>query len=371
MDGCAIIDARRRESVETGPLWRANATTTGKVQTGAWKSRLHSGNTEQDMRNALVKSFMCDHYSKTMHWAATDRDPARYGIRGRSEYWLHRPSPTLQHRERAFFFQLQRKKENRMGSDHRTTSLGIEGGIKNLLRRAARFHRVDPLEPVGGPVRDEAEAQEVWSLLAEEIEHRWNGSLPDSLAEDDGALRPTLIGLWAEDRLIGGAFVRPAVEEATAFATHGWKDAAQVIRERVCITEAIAVRGECRGKGIGLQIKRYCDAWAREHHAPLMLSIPTNEGARRLNEKAGHTVLDTDVSMVLQLTCDGEPLTGGVTFHREQTEGYSAWAFKVLAETQGVALRVGQCPYTAVEASTESYDSIIWLDSTDPAAIPQ
>lgn len=71
MDGCAIIDARRRESTEPGPLWRANAATTGNVQTGAWKSRLHSGNTEQDMRNALVKSFMCDHYSKTMHWAAT------------------------------------------------------------------------------------------------------------------------------------------------------------------------------------------------------------------------------------------------------------------------------------------------------------
>ncbi len=37
MDGCAIIDARRRESTEPGPLWRANATTTGNVQTGAWK----------------------------------------------------------------------------------------------------------------------------------------------------------------------------------------------------------------------------------------------------------------------------------------------------------------------------------------------
>ena len=258
-----------------------------------------------------------------------------------------------------------------MESDHRTTSLGIAGGIKNLLRRAARIHRVDPLEPVGGPVRDEAEAQEVWTLLAEEIEHRWNGSLPDSLAEDDGALRPTLIGLWAEDRLIGGAFVRPAVEEASFFGDSEWENAAQVVRERVCVTEAIAVREDCRGKGIGTQIKGYCDSWARDHHALLMLSIPTNDGARRLNEKTGHTVLDTDVSMVLQLTCDGEPLTGGVTFHREQTEGYSAWAFKVLAETQGVALRVGQCPYTAVEASTESYDSIIWLDSTDPAAIPQ
>lgn len=109
MDGCAIIDARRRESA--GSSRRADATAAGAVQTGAWKSRLHSGNTEQDMRNALVKSFMCDHYSKTMHWAATDRDPARYGIRGRSEYWLHRPSPTLQHRERAFFIDC-REREN-------------------------------------------------------------------------------------------------------------------------------------------------------------------------------------------------------------------------------------------------------------------
>ncbi len=83
----------------------------------------------RDMRNALVKSFMCDHYSKTMHWAATDRDPARYGIRGRSEYWLHRPSPTFQHREQAFFLLVaERKRENGMGSDHRTTSLAVDKG---------------------------------------------------------------------------------------------------------------------------------------------------------------------------------------------------------------------------------------------------
>ena len=117
MDGCAIIDARRRES--TGSLWRANAVTTGNVQTGAWKSWLHSGDTEQDMRKDLVKSFMCDHYSKTMHWVSTDRDPARYGIRGRSEYWLHRPSPTLQHRERAFSFSCrEERKSNEIRPSH-------------------------------------------------------------------------------------------------------------------------------------------------------------------------------------------------------------------------------------------------------------
>lgn len=57
MDGCAIIDARRRESAESSR--RANATAAGAVQTGLRKSRLHSGDTEQDMRKALVKSFMC------------------------------------------------------------------------------------------------------------------------------------------------------------------------------------------------------------------------------------------------------------------------------------------------------------------------
>ena len=62
MDGCAIIDARRRESAESSR--RTDATAAGAVQTGLRKSRLHSGDTEQDMRKALVKSFMCDHYSK-------------------------------------------------------------------------------------------------------------------------------------------------------------------------------------------------------------------------------------------------------------------------------------------------------------------
>ena len=115
-----------------------------------------------------------------------------------------------------------------MGSDHRTTSLGIEGGIKNLLRRAARFHRVDPLEPVGGPVRDEAEAQEVWSLLAEEIKHRWNGSLPDSLAEDDGTLRPTLIVFCQV--VIGQCGVSFPSEKAVGFSpVRNWPVIARVL----------------------------------------------------------------------------------------------------------------------------------------------
>lgn len=166
MDGCAIIDARRRESTEPGPLWRANATTTGNVQTDAWKSRLHSGNTEQDMRNALVKSFMCDHYSKTMHWAATDRDPARYGIRGRSEYWLHRPSPTFQHRERAFFLLVAEKERK---------SNGIRPSHHLPRRRRPRAAATD------------GEAKAIKSLLIRDIKD-FDQSVPAVVRHDDGTI---------------------------------------------------------------------------------------------------------------------------------------------------------------------------------------
>jgi len=46
----------------------------------------------------------------------------------------------------------------------------------------------------------------VWNPLAEQIEHGWDESLPKSLPNPDDLYRLTLIGAWAEDRLIGGAF---------------------------------------------------------------------------------------------------------------------------------------------------------------------
>lgn len=286
MDGCAIIDARRRESTEPGPLWRANATTTGNVQTDAWKSRLHSGNTEQDMRNALVKSFMCDHYSKTMHWAATDRDPARYGIRGRSEYWLHRPSPTFQHRERAFFLLVaEKERENRMGSDHRTTSLAVDGP------RAAAT---------------DGEAKAIKSLLIRDIKD-FDQSVPAVVRHDDGTIRPTYIGVWGQDRLIGAALIQPAlcVAETLIYRTGtSGVHAAQIreaFAEHAAIIEGIAVVRKHRREGFGSQIKAVCDSWAADHGAELILSIPTNEGARLLNEKAGYTVVPPDGYLTIKV----------------------------------------------------------------------
>ena len=315
MDGCAIIDARRRESAESSR--RANATAAGAVQTGLRKSRLHSGDIEQDMRKALVKSFMCDHYSKTMHWAATDQDPARYGIRGRSEYWLHRPSPTLQHRERAFLLSIAEKRENQMKSDHRTTSPAVDGP------RAAAT---------------DGEAKAIKSLLVRDIKD-FDQSVPAVVRHDDGTIRPTYIGVWGQDRLIGAALIQPAlcVAETLIYRTGTSGVHATQIREafaeHAAIIEGIAVVRKHRREGFGSQIKAFCDSWAADHGAELILSIPTNEGARLLNEKAGYTVVPPDGYLTIKVfDAQGQPLHIPYADQRTQDRGTSMWAYKLVGQ---------------------------------------
>ena len=315
MDGCAIIDARRRESAESSR--RANATAAGVVQTGLRKSRLHSGDIEQDMRKALVKSFMCDHYSKTMHWAATDQDPARYGIRGRSEYWLHRPSPTLQHRERAFLLSIAEKRENQMKSDHRTTSPAVDGP------RAAAT---------------DGEAKAIKSLLVRDIKD-FDQSVPAVVRHDDGTIRPTYIGVWGQDRLIGAALIQPAlcVAETLIYRTGTSGVHATQIREafaeHAAIIEGISIVRKHRREGFGSQIKAFCDSWAADHGAELILSIPTNEGARLLNEKAGYTVVPPDGYLTIKVfDAQGQPLHIPYADQRTQDRGTSMWAYKLVGQ---------------------------------------
>lgn len=54
----------------------------------------------------------------------------------------------------------------------------------------------------------------VWRLLTEQIEHGWDESLPKPAPNPDDLYGPTLIGAWAEDRLVGGAFVMPDSQDA-------------------------------------------------------------------------------------------------------------------------------------------------------------
>lgn len=54
----------------------------------------------------------------------------------------------------------------------------------------------------------------IWNLLTEQIGECRNQQLPKPLPNPDDLFRPTLIGAWAEDRLVGGAFVMPDLEDS-------------------------------------------------------------------------------------------------------------------------------------------------------------
>ena len=76
----------------------------------------------------------------------------------------------------------------------------------------------------------------------------------------------------------------------------GADEAAQAFERSCCMIQGIAVSPEHRREGIGLRVKRYCDLWVAQHDACLVLSIPTNDAARHMNEKAGYDVLPPQVA---------------------------------------------------------------------------
>ena len=81
-------------------------------------------------------------------------------------------------------------------------------GIRNLVTTPAKGNeRQSRLGVV--PTADQMQTDMVWRLLTEQIEHGWDESLPKPAPNPDDLYGPTLIGAWAEDRLVGGAFVMP------------------------------------------------------------------------------------------------------------------------------------------------------------------
>lgn len=170
-------------------------------------------------------------------------------------------------------------------------------GIRNLVTTPAkRNERQSRLRIV--PTADQMQTDMVWRLLTEQIEHGWDESLPKPAPNPDDLFWPALIGAWSEDRLVGGAFVMPDSQDAQALVSLGADEAAQAFERSCCMIQGIAVSPEHRREGIGLRVKRYCDLWSAQHDACLVLSIPTNDEARRLNEKAGYDVLPPQVALV-------------------------------------------------------------------------
>lgn len=211
------------------------------------------------------------------------------------------------------------------------------------------------------PVETQVEAQEVWSLLTEQIAHGWDKCFPQPGVNFDDTFRPTLIGAWTQDGLVAGAFVMPDEQDARHYALSS-DDGAQVIRSLIAITQGIAVHPAHRREGIGLQIKLYCNAWAADHDARIMLSIITAHEALGLNHKAGHHVFPADVVPVIYIEdrADGKPdicFTLGV---RLQTEGLSLWSLRILGQTTGLTIAVGQHP-ASIDPRRHP-DKVFWYD---------
>ena len=174
--------------------------------------------------------------------------------------------------------------------------MGFVASVKNIRTvPAKRNERQSRLRIV--PTADQMQTDMVWNLLAEQIEHGWDESLPKPLPNPDDLYGPTLIGAWAEDRLIGGASAMPDSQDAQALVSLGADKAAQAFERSCCMIQGIAVISKHRREGLGLKIKRYCDLWAAQHDACLVLSIPTNDAARHMNEKVGYDVLPPQVAL--------------------------------------------------------------------------
>lgn len=204
-----------------------------------------------------------------------------------------------------------------MGSDHRTTSLAVDGP------RAAAT---------------DGEAKAIKSLLIRDIKD-FDQSVPAVVRHDDGTIRPTYIGVWGQDRLIGAALIQPALCVAETLIYHTGTSgvhAAQIreaFAEHAAIIEGISIVRKHRREGIGLQIKAFCDSWAADHGAELILSIPTNEGARLLNEKAGYTVVPPDGYLTIKVfNAQGQPLHIPYADQRTQDRGTSMWAYKLVGQ---------------------------------------
>lgn len=241
------------------------------------------------------------------------------------------------------------------------------GRFKDLLHGPAQRH-----EPASRirivPTAGQVQTDMVWNLLTEQIEHGWDKSLPKPVPNPEDLYRPTLIGAWSQDRLVGGAFVMPDSQDAQYLAARGVHDAAETFERCCCMIQGIAVAPERRGEGIGTRIKHSVDAWAAHHHACLVLSIPTNDQARRMNQKAGHITLPPLVPLVIKITHHGQGTI--CIFPIDGTVPGSCWAFRIVGQSADPALAIGQWNMEGTgRGDDHGRPPVQWI--ADTTAIPQ
>ena len=215
------------------------------------------------------------------------------------------------------------------------------------------------------PVLTKGEAKKARVLLSQNIEELSDMRLPDSVGKDDGSLRPTLVGAFLEDRMVGAALVGPVNDYAIAFeqnirAFHPWCDArkaSEILRESVAEVQGLVVDSDHRGKGVGLRIKRYCDMWAAQHDAEFVFSVPTNEAARKMNKRAGHVVLGGGVRMVVQVQ-DREAgfRSPAISALPDDSPERPCWnAFRQVRVADPPSVRIGQWPPIDVVPGSDGF----------------
>lgn len=135
--------------------------------------------------------------------------------------------------------------------------MGLFEGLQNLFRGISkgRSDDSDTLPVVSSVGLDESDGtlrftvadgqmqvDMIWNLLTEQIGECRNQQLPKPLPNPDDLFRPTLIGAWAEDRLVGGAFVMPDLEDSAYYAAAGHGDAAEFLAVRTAMVKGSRCR---------------------------------------------------------------------------------------------------------------------------------
>lgn len=184
------------------------------------------------------------------------------------------------------------------------------------------------------PAATEEEVQAIRSLVTQQIPDPGSVALPEALPHRHHGLHRELVGAWRHGDLVGAAFVGPSEQEADGFTRGGLHHDAETVLDNVAMLHDVAVEPAHRRTGVALALKHWVSAWAADHGAHLVISVPTTQEARDLNQAAGHRLLPPGVTLVMQVK------TNGHTCRCPSEEG-TTWSLRRLTEASRCPLLVG------------------------------
>ncbi|MEW6933716.1 GNAT family N-acetyltransferase [Trueperella pyogenes] len=152
-----------------------------------------------------------------------------------------------------------------------------------------------------GAIRTPHDYQAAIGMLAEHIEQFSQLPFPVFPIHDQAGLYGELIGAWHNQGLVGALMVGPAhhyTHDPSLLANPAYKP--EVFTAAIACIDALVVKPGYRRHGIGLALKNTATAWADQHGASIMLSVPTTNAARELTKKAGYQVLGPNIILMIK-----------------------------------------------------------------------